>query len=105
MDDKVAEVVDRKLNKMPVDAMHWSVQSMAGETGVSNKTMRRTWSAFSLKPNRGETFKLSTEPQFVDKVQDIAGLCICRRTRRSSCAWARSHQRHQRSRAVGSRGP
>lgn len=73
-DDKVAEVVERTLNTMPKDATHWSVRSMAEETGMSPTTVHRIWSAFSLKPHRGETFKLSTDPLFVDKVQDIVGL-------------------------------
>ena len=73
-DDKVAEVVERTLNTMPKDATHWSVRSMAEKTGVSHTTVHRIWSAFSLKPHRSETFKLSTDPLFVDKVQDIVGL-------------------------------
>ena len=73
-DDKVAEVVERTLSTMPKDATHWSVRSMAKRTGVSHTTVHRIWSAFSLKPHRSETFKLSTDPLFVDKVQDIVGL-------------------------------
>ena len=73
-DDKVAEVVERTLTTMPKDATHWSVRSMAERTGVSHTTVHRIWSAFSLKPHRSETFKLSTDPLFVDKVQDIVGL-------------------------------
>ncbi len=73
-DDKVAEVVELTLNTMPEDATHWSVRSMAEKTGVSHTTVHRIWSAFSLKPHRSETFKLSTDPLFVDKVQDIVGL-------------------------------
>ena len=73
-DDKVAEVVERTLSTMPKDATHWSVRSMAKRTGVSHTTLHRIWSAFSLKPHRSETFKLSTDPLFVDKVQDIVGL-------------------------------
>ena len=73
-DDKVAEVVERTLSTMPKDATHWSVRSMAERTGVSHTTVHRIWSAFSLKPHRSETFKLPTDPLFVDKVQDIVGL-------------------------------
>ena len=73
-DNKVAEVVERTLTTMPKDATHWSVRSMAERTGVSHTTVHRIWSAFSLKPHRSETFKLSTDPLFVDKVQDIMGL-------------------------------
>ena len=49
---------------------------MAGRTGVSRTTVHRTWSAFSLKPHRSETFRLSTDALFVDKVQDIVGPCM-----------------------------
>ncbi len=73
-DDKLAEVVERTLSTMPKDATHWSVRSMAERTGVSHTTVHRIWSAFSLKPHRSGTFKLSTDPLFVDKVQDIMGL-------------------------------
>ena len=72
-DDKV---VGRTLNTMPKDATHCSVRSMAERTDVPRTTVHRTWSAFSLKPHRSETCKLSTDPLFVDKVQDIDGLCM-----------------------------
>ena len=75
-DDKVAEVVERTLTTMPKDATHWSVRSMAERTGVSHTTVHRIWSAFSLKPHRSETSRLSTDPLFVDKVQDIVGPCM-----------------------------
>ena len=55
-------------------------RSMAERTGVSHTTVQRIWSAFSLKPHRSETFKLSTDPLFVDKVQDIVGLYVTRTT-------------------------
>ncbi|MYH58167.1 MAG: helix-turn-helix domain-containing protein [Boseongicola sp. SB0675_bin_26] len=75
-DDKVAEAGGRTLNTMPKDATHWPVRSMAGRTGVSRTTVHRTWSAFSLKPHRSETFRLSTDALFVDKEQDIVGPCM-----------------------------
>jgi putative transposase len=73
-DDQVAEVIERTLNSTPKDATHWSVRSMAAATGLSHTTIRRIWAAFGLQPHRSETFKLSTDPLFVDKVQDIVGL-------------------------------
>jgi putative transposase len=73
-DAQVAEVIERTLNTTPRDATHWSIRSMAAETGLSHTTIRRIWSAFGLQPHRSETFKLSTDPLFVDKVQDIVGL-------------------------------
>ncbi|QRZ14335.1 IS630 family transposase (plasmid) [Paracoccus methylovorus] len=73
-DDQVAEVIERTLNTTPKDATHWSIRSMAVATGLSHTTIRRIWAAFGLQPHRSETFKLSTDPLFVDKVQDIVGL-------------------------------
>lgn len=59
-----------------LDATHWSIRSMAGVTGFSHTTIRRIWAAFGLQPHRSETFKLSTDPLFVDKVRDIVGLYL-----------------------------
>lgn len=73
-DSQVAEVIERTLNTTPKDATHWSIRSMAAATGLSHTTIRRIWAAFGLQPHRSETFKLSTDPLFVDKVQDIVGL-------------------------------
>ncbi len=73
-DGNVAEVVERTPNTMPKDATRWSVQSMAEKTGVSHTTVRRIRSASSLKPRRSDTFKLSRDRLFVDRVQDIVGL-------------------------------
>ena len=73
-DAQVAEVIERTLNTTPKDATHWSIRSMAATTGLSHTTIRRIWTAFGLQPHRSETFKLSTDPLFVDKVQDIVGL-------------------------------
>ncbi len=72
-DDRVAEVIERTLSRKPRDATHWSIRSIAKETGLSHTTIRRIWNAFALQPHRAETFKLSTDPQFVDKVRDIVG--------------------------------
>ena len=60
----------------PHDATHWSIRSMAKQTGLSHTTIRRIWTAFGLQPHRSETFKLSTDPLFVDKVRDIVGLYL-----------------------------
>lgn len=73
-DVQVAEVIERTLNTTPKDATHWSIRSMAAATGLSHTTIRRIWAAFGLQPHRSETFKLSSDPLFVDKVQDIVGL-------------------------------
>src|SRR5918997_1166873 len=70
-DDQVAAVIERTLRSTPADATHWSIRSMAGATGFSHTTIRRIWSAFGLQPHRCETFKLSSDPLFVDKALDI----------------------------------
>ena len=75
-DDKVAEVVTKTLETVPENATHWSRRSMARATGLSATTVHRIWGAFGLQPHRSETFKLSSDPHFVDKVRDIVGLYL-----------------------------
>ena len=75
-DDQVAAVIERTLRSTPVDATHWSIRSMAKATGFSHTTIRRIWAAFGLQPHRSQTFKLSSDPLFVDKVRDIVGLYL-----------------------------
>ena len=75
-DDQVAKVVERTLSATPADATHWSLRSMARESGLSHTTIWRIWGAFGLQPHRSETFKLSGDPHFVDKVRDIIGLYL-----------------------------
>lgn len=75
-DDAVAAVIERTLQTLPADATHWSIRSMAAATGHSHTTIRRMWNAFGLQPHRAETFKLSSDPLFVDKVRDIVGLYL-----------------------------
>jgi transposase len=75
-DEKIAEVVTATLETMPAAATHWSTRSMAKASGLSVSTVHRIWRAFSLQPHRSETFKLSTDPLFVEKVRDIVGLYL-----------------------------
>jgi len=75
-DDKIADVVTKTLETMPSHATHWSTRSMAKASGLSVSTVHRIWNAFSLQPHRSESFKLSTDPQFVEKVRDIVGLYL-----------------------------
>jgi len=75
-DDKIAEVVTTTLEKLPTAATHWSTRSMAKASGLAPSTVHRIWRAFSLQPHLSETFKLSTDPLFVEKVRDIVGLYL-----------------------------
>ena len=75
-DEQVAAVVTRTLESAPEKATHWSTRSMATEMGLSQSTVSRIWRAFGLQPHRSETFKLSTDPYFVDKVHDVVGLYL-----------------------------
>lgn len=73
-DEKVEEVIARTLESAPKNATHWSTRTMAAEVGLSQTAISRIWRAFGLQPHRVETFKLSTDPLFVDKVRDVVGL-------------------------------
>src|SRR5262245_14097092 len=64
------------LESTPRDATHWSERSMAKATGITPTTVYRIWRAFSLQPHRSETFKLSRDPLFIEKVRDIVGLYL-----------------------------
>src|ERR1700727_1492531 len=75
-DDQVAAVLERTWRPTPADATHCSIGSMAAETGFSHTTIRRMWAASGLQPHRSQTFKLSSDPLFVDKVRDIVGLYL-----------------------------
>lgn len=73
-DEVVQEVIDRVRQEKPDDASHWSSRRMSEAVGISPASVQRIWRAFGLKPHREKTFKLSTDPAFVDKVHDIVGL-------------------------------
>ena len=75
-DEEIAALVDRTLSTRPAAATHWSLRSMAKATGLSVSTVGRVWRAFGLQPHRTETFKLSTDPLFAEKVRDIVGLYL-----------------------------
>ena len=72
--ERVEDVVTTTLETSPANATHWSRTSMAKRTGLSPSTIGRIWRKFELKPHLTDGFKLSTDPQFVDKVVDIVGL-------------------------------
>jgi transposase len=75
-DADVERVVTRTLETKPTNATHWSTRGMAKAAGMSPSTVGRIWRAFGLKPHRADTFKLSTDPFFVEKVRDIVGLYV-----------------------------
>lgn len=73
-DEQVAELITTTLESKPLHTTHWSVRSLSDETGLSRSTVHRYISLFGLQPHRSKTFKLSTDPFFVEKVRDIVGL-------------------------------
>jgi transposase len=75
-DEDVERVIVKTLEETPPDATHWSTRSLAAATGMSQSAVSRIWRAFALKPHRVETFKLSPDPQFIDKVRDVVGLYV-----------------------------
>jgi transposase len=75
-DARIEAVIVRTLESVPPDATHWSSRSMARTCGLSVSTVQRIWRAFGLQPHRLETFKLSTDPDFVAKMRDVVGLYV-----------------------------
>ena len=75
-DEKVAALIHKTIKSRPEGETHWSTRTMANEIGVSHMTVCRVWQTFGLKPHLRETFKLSTDPFFVEKVRDIVGLYL-----------------------------
>jgi transposase len=73
-DADVERALAMTLESTPKDATHWSTRSLAKQAGLSRSTVGRIWRAFALQPHRSETFKLSKDPLFIDKVRDIVGL-------------------------------
>ena len=80
-DAKVEEVLTMTLERKPKEATHWSTRLMAKATGLNQTAVLRIWQAFGLQPHRAQTFKLSTDPLFIDKVGDIVGLYLSPPTR------------------------
>ncbi|APZ43841.1 IS630 family transposase [Acidihalobacter ferrooxydans] len=71
-----AEIVRLTTQTRPANATHWSTRSMAVRTGVSEASIRRVWQAHGLKPHRIETFKVSRDPRFIEKLEDVVGLYL-----------------------------
>ena len=75
-DEAVEAMITRTLERQPEGATHWSTRAMARQVGMSQTMVSRIWRAFGLQPHRSETFKLSRDPAFVDKVRDVVGLYL-----------------------------
>src|SRR4051812_41386664 len=75
-DEQVDAVITTTLESTPKDATHWSTRSMAKHVGLTQTAVSRIWRAFGLQPHRQDTFKLSRDPLFVDKVHDVVGLYL-----------------------------
>jgi transposase len=76
VDEQVEAVIARTLETAPKDATHWSTRSLAAELGMSQSAVSRIWRAFGLQPHRQNSWKLSKDPQFIDKVRDVVGLYL-----------------------------
>lgn len=72
-DAAIAETVRLTLESLPAGSTHWSLRGMARKVGHAPSTIHRIWQAFGLQPHRSGTFKLSTDPLFVDKLRDVVG--------------------------------
>lgn len=75
-DAMVEKVITLTLESKPQDATHWSTRTMAKKSGLTQNAIHRIWTTFGLKPHLQETFKLSTDPFFVEKVRDVVGLYL-----------------------------
>lgn len=75
-DEQVERVVRWTLETKPREATHWSTRAMAARSGLTQSAVSRIWRAFALQPHRVETFKLSKDPLFIEKVRDIVGLYL-----------------------------
>jgi transposase len=75
-DQRIEQLIAATLNEQPRGATHWSTRAMAKQLKVSQSTVSRIWRAFGLQPHRQESFKLSTDPLFIEKVRDIVGLYL-----------------------------
>jgi putative transposase len=86
-DEEIARLINRVLQSRPKGATH--VRSVAAETGISKSTVARYFALFGLQPHRSKSFKLSTDPFFVEKVRDVVGYTSIHPIGRWCCAWTR----------------
>jgi transposase len=91
-DDVVEAVIVKTLEELPRDATHWSTRSLAAQMGMSQSAVSRIWRAFGLKPHLVDSFKLSNDPQFIEKVRDVVGLYLNPQRRPWSLVWTRKRR-------------
>src|SRR6266436_6753183 len=75
-DEQIAALLRRTLSRKPAGGTHWSIRQAAQASGISRSTVHRLFQTFALQPHRSRSFKLSTDPFFVEKVRDIVGLYL-----------------------------
>lgn len=75
-EERIAELLNTALTRRPKAATQWSVRDLAGETGISKSTVQRYLALFGVQPHRSKSFKLSTDPFFIEKVRDVVGLYL-----------------------------
>ena len=75
-DEQIAALLKRTLSRKPAGGTHWSVRQAAHDSGISKSTVHRVFQAFAVQPHRTRSFKLSTDPFFIEKVRDIVGLYL-----------------------------
>jgi putative transposase len=75
-DEQIAVLLKRTLSRKPAGATHWSVRQAAQDSGISKSTVHRVFQAFAVQPHRSRSFKLSTDPFFIEKTRDIVGLYL-----------------------------
>jgi putative transposase len=75
-DERVAELINTVVHTRPEGSSHWSVRTVAARTGISKSTVGRYFTLFGLEPHRTKSFKLSTDPFFIEKVRDVVGLYL-----------------------------
>ena len=95
-DTAIEGMVTLTLESQPENATHWSTRAMARRVGMSQSMVSRVWRAFGLQPHKTDTFKLSTDPAFVDKVRDVVGLYLAP-PHRAVVLWCCASTRSRRS--------
>lgn len=75
-DEDIAQLIAQTLQRKPNNATHWTTRLISEQTSISKSTVQRVWSAFGLQPHRHKSFKLSTDPFFIEKLRDIVGLYL-----------------------------